>query len=99
MDMPDRPRPMTPHDGSDAHDLDSLVPWTVRGAFGRIAASVVLGAAWLSVTLVYLGFFAHGLNLWQVLVVGIVSVLALFAALVLLWVSFGFKVARRWVDW
>lgn len=90
---------MTPHDWHDPNEPDALIPWTVRGAFRRIAASVVLAAAWLSATLVYLAFFAHGWNFWQETVVAIVSLLTLFAALVLLWVSFGFRLARRWVDW
>lgn len=90
---------MTPHAWQDAHDPDALISWTVRGAFARIAGSVVLAVAWLSATLVYLAFFAHGWNFWQETVVGIVSVLTLLAGLVLLWVSFGFRLARRWVDW
>jgi len=75
-----------------------LVGRTVRGLLWRVLASVLLPAAWISATLVYLDFWAHGLDLAQVVVVGIVSALTLVAALTALWVAFGFRLKRLWVD-
>jgi hypothetical protein len=72
---------------------------TVRGALWRIGVSVVAPVAWLSVTLLYLGFWAKGLTLGQDVIVAVVSVLTLFGFLVTLWLSFGLRTVRRWADW
>jgi hypothetical protein len=90
---------MAPYSWHDGDDPGRLVSWTVRGALWRILASLLLPVLWVSATLLYLGFFAHGFDLWQEIVVGVVSVLTLFAAMAVVWVSFGFRLAHRWVDW
>jgi len=83
------------------HDEDPEgfpLAWTVRGALWRVTASILAPVAWFSVMLLYFGFFAHGLSLAQEIIVGVVSGLALLAALTLLWVSFGVRAYHRWVD-
>ena len=72
---------------------------TARAVRARILASIVAPVAWLSFTLLYVGFWAHGFTLFQSIIVVIVSILVLFAVMAVLWVSFGFREARRWVDW
>jgi len=89
---------MTPHGGDDDDRGGFPSSWTVRGALWRIAASIVAPVVWLSLTLLYLGFWAHGLNLFQEIVIGVVSLLTLVGALILLWVSFGIRLYHRWVD-
>ena len=64
----------------------------------RVGASIALPIAWLSAMLLFYAFFATGLSLFQDVVVGVVAVLTLFAAMILVWVSFGFRLARHWVD-
>lgn len=87
--------------GHHGHNDDASFPvsWTVRGALWRMAVSVLAPVAWLSVTLLYLGFWAHALSLVQDILVGVVSVLMLFGALVVVWLSFGVQLYHRWVGW
>lgn len=86
---------MAPHGW---HDDGFPLGWTVRGALWRIAASIVAPVAWLCATLVYLGFWAHGLSAFQVVVVCVVSGLTLLGTLLVMWLSFGVSAYRRWVD-
>jgi hypothetical protein len=89
---------MTPPSWMHEDDVPFPVAWLFRGVVRRIVASVLLPVAWLSLTLLYLGFWAHGLTWVQDLIVGVVSVLTLFAALAVLWVTFGVQAYRHWVD-
>ena len=70
--------------------------WAIRGAVWRVVVSVLAPVLWLILTLLFFAFWAHGLTLAQDIVVGFVSVLALFAALVVVWVSFGIQAYHRW---
>ncbi len=74
------------------------ISWTVRATLWRIAASVLLPVGWVSATVLFLAFGSRGFSWAQDLAVGVVSFLFLAAALVLIWVSFGVHVFRRWVD-
>jgi hypothetical protein len=84
---------------SDHMGISSMVSQTGRGLRRRIIASIIAPVAWLSLTLLYVGFWAHGFSLFQSIIVVIVSILVLFAVMAVVWVSFGFREARRWWDW
>ncbi|HTS32329.1 MAG TPA: hypothetical protein VMI55_00100 [Thermoplasmata archaeon] len=79
--------------------ISSIVSQTGRALRRRIIASILAPVAWLSLTLLYVGFWAHGFSLFQSIIVVIVSILVLFAVMAVVWVSFGFREARRWWDW
>lgn len=80
----------------DQAGLPPTVSDTFRSLRRGIVASIVAPVAWLGLTLLYVGFWAHGFSLFQSIVVVLVSLLVLFATLAVLWVSFGFREARRW---
>jgi len=85
------------HDRWSDDDMSgSLASWAIRGAVWRIVASIITPVAWLALTLLYFAFWANGLTFAQDVVVAVISLLALFAALVLIWVSFGVRFYRRW---
>ncbi len=83
-----------PWDGSG--DGEHFVSGTIRAAVWRIVASIFAPIAWLSFTLLFLGFWAHGFTVAQDIVVGAVSALTLLGFLLAVWVSFGFRITRRW---
>ncbi len=72
---------------------------TVRGAIVRIVLTILIPLAWLSVTLLYLAFWAQGFSVFQDVVIFVVSMLALFGAVAGMWISFGLRTARRWIEW
>jgi hypothetical protein len=71
----------------------------VRGALLRIVLSVIVPVVWISLTLVYVAFFAPTFSWFQDFVIAVVSLLVLFGTLAAMWVSFGLRVARHWADW
>lgn len=75
---------------------DARIGWTVRAIAWRIAISIFLPIGWLAGTLLYFGFWAGGLTFVQDLVVLVVSLLTFLAAIVAVWLSFGFRVVGRW---
>jgi hypothetical protein len=83
----------------DVSAFPSKVRDTTRSLRRRILFSIIAPVAWLSFTLLYVGFWAHGFSLFQSIIVVIVSILVLFAVMASLWVTFGFREARRWADW
>ncbi|MCI4342660.1 MAG: hypothetical protein L3J92_00885 [Thermoplasmata archaeon] len=70
----------------------------VRGALVRVVLSVLVPVAWISLTLVYVAFFAPRFTVFQDVVLVIISVLALVGALTVMWVSFGMRMYHDWVD-
>ncbi len=76
-----------------------MISDTTRSLRRRIVASIIAPVAWLSFTLLYVGFWAHGFSLFQSIIVVIVSILVLFALMAVLWVTFGFREAGRWARW
>jgi uncharacterized membrane protein YiaA len=78
---------------------DSPVSDTLSSLRRRILASIVAPVAWLSLTLLYVGFWAHGFTLFQSIIVIVVSIIVLFGVMAGIWVTFGFRQARRWMDW
>jgi hypothetical protein len=56
-------------------------------------------SAWLSATLLFVAFWAHGFSLFQSIVVILVSIILLIGVMAAIWVSFGFRQARAWMDW
>jgi hypothetical protein len=78
---------------------DSPFSASFAGLRRRIVASIVLPVAWLSATLLYVAFWAHGFDLFQNIVVIVVSILVLIGVMAGMWVSFGFRQMRIWADW
>lgn len=68
----------------------------VRGWRRRILASILGPIAWIVVTLLYVGFWAHGFSLFQDVVVVLVSLLVLFGVFAALWVAWGARRVGRW---
>lgn len=89
---------MAPEHWLHRDEADLPLSWTVRAGLWRVALSILLPVLWLCALLLFFGFGATGLTWAQDFVVGVVSVLALFGALALVWVVFGFQVYHRWVD-
>jgi hypothetical protein len=61
----------------------------------RIVASILGPVAWLSFTLLYVGFWASGFTLFQSVIVILVSVLILAGLMGALWASWGMR-HRPW---
>lgn len=72
---------------------------TLRAFVWRISLTVLAPIVWLCFVLLFFAFWAQSLTVSQEIIVGVVSVLALFATLVVIWVSFGVSMAHRWVPW
>ncbi len=70
-----------------------------RGTLSRlrraVVASLVAAVAWISFTLLYVAFWAHGFSLFQSLVLIFVSLIVLFGTLAGVWISFGLRWAHR----
>jgi len=73
-----------------AHARESDLPSRVR-----IVASILGPVAWLSFTLLYVGFWAQGFTLFQSVIVILVSVIILAGLMGALWASWGMR-HRRW---
>jgi hypothetical protein len=61
---------------------------------GRMVASILGPVAWLSFTLLYVGFWAQGFSLFQSVIVILVSILVLGGVMGALWSSYGMRRAR-----
>jgi hypothetical protein len=61
----------------------------------RIVASILGPVAWLSFTLLYVGFWAQGFSLFQSVIVILVSVIVLAGLMGALWASWGIS-RRAW---
>lgn len=64
---------------------------TARPESWRILLSILLPTAWLSLTLLYVGFWAPSFSLFQSLIVIAVSIILLGGILGATWVSFGMR--------
>ena len=62
---------------------------------GRIVASILLPVAWLSFTLLYVGFWAYGFTLFQSVIVILVSAIILAGTMGSVWASWGMR-HRSW---
>jgi hypothetical protein len=65
----------------------------------RIVASIAATVAWLSLTLLYVAFWAHNFSLFQSIVVIVVSLLILSGVLLAAWISYGMRFGRHWAEW
>jgi hypothetical protein len=68
---------------------------TVTRLRRAVVASILAAVAWISFTLLYVAFWAHGYSLFQSLVVIAVSLIVLFGILSATWVSFGMRWSHR----
>jgi len=64
----------------------------------RVLASIAASVGWLSLTLLYLAFWAHGYSWIQSIVIVVVSILILAPVLLGSWISFGLRFVGRWTD-
>jgi hypothetical protein len=71
----------------------------VRAALVRVVLSVLVPVVWISLTLVYVAFFAPTFGFFQDFVIVVVSLLALLGTVTAMWASFGLRLYRHWVDW
>jgi hypothetical protein len=68
---------------------------TVTRLRRAVVATILAAVAWISFTLLYVAFWAHGFSLFQSLVVIAVSLIVLFGMLTATWVSFGMRWSHR----
>lgn len=61
----------------------------------RVVASILGPVAWLSFTLLYVGFWAQGFTLFQSVIVILVSAIILAGLMGALWASWGMR-RRAW---
>jgi len=61
----------------------------------RVVASILGPVAWLSFTLLYVGFWAQGFSLFQSVIVILVSVIILAGVMGAMWASRGMR-RRSW---
>jgi hypothetical protein len=73
----------------------TVVKGTITRLRGAVVATIVAAVGWISFTLLYVAFWAHGFSLFQSLVVIFVSLLILFGTLAAVWASFGLRWAHR----
>jgi hypothetical protein len=60
----------------------------------RVVASILGPVAWLSFTLLYVGFWATSFSVFQSVIVILVSIIVLAGLMAALWASFGMRQAR-----
>jgi hypothetical protein len=61
----------------------------------RVVASILGPVAWLSFTLLYVGFWAQGFSLFQSVIVILVSIIILAGLMGAMWASWGMR-RRSW---
>jgi len=64
----------------------------------RVLVSIAASVGWISLTLLYLAFWAQGFSWIQSIVIVVVSILVLTAVLLGSWISFGLRFTSRWTD-
>lgn len=69
---------------------------SAEGFRGRVLASILGPIAWLSFTLLYVGFWATGFTLFQSVIVVLVSVLILGGVMGGVWSAWGPRYRREW---
>jgi hypothetical protein len=72
--------------------------YLVRSAIRRVILTILVPAAWISLTLVYVAFFAPTFSFFQDFVIVVVSLLVLVATIAGMWVSYGMRLYRHWMD-
>lgn len=75
------------HTGWDRH---------AGGIRWRIIASILVPVAWISFTLLYVGFWASGFTLFQSIIIILVSLLVLAGVMGVVWVSAGPGYRHYW---
>ena len=72
---------------------------SMGGLRSRIILSILGPVAWVSFTLLYVAFLARNFSIFQSVIVVLVSLLVLFGVTLAAWISYGFRAARRWIEW
>lgn len=68
----------------------------LEGLRWRRMASIIGPVVWLSFTLLYVGFWAHGFTLFQSVIVILVSVIVLGGVMGAVWTAWGPRYGHRW---
>jgi len=89
---------MTDREAAFGHDPWDPISWTIRSLMWRVAATIAAAVIWLSFTLLFLAFWAHGLTWFQDLAVGVVAFLVVIGGMTALWVAFGLRLFHRWAE-
>jgi len=96
--------PPRPHSGPVTNMADAVTSQSTIASHARendlplrarIVASILGPVAWLSFTLLYVGFWAKGFTLFQSVIVILVSIIILAGLMGALWASLGFRY-RNW---
>jgi len=82
---------MTTNPFSGTHSVHSREFDLLGSVRRRVLVSIAASVGWLSLTLLYLAFWAQRFNLFQDIVVVVVSLIVLAGTLLGLWVSFGMR--------
>ncbi|MGA7861530.1 MAG: hypothetical protein WCB19_06700 [Thermoplasmata archaeon] len=83
---------------SGTHPIHSREFDLFRSVRRRALASIAVAVGWLSLTLLYVAFWAQRFSLFQDIVVVVVSLAVLAGILLGLWVSFGLRFVSGWVE-
>jgi hypothetical protein len=88
---------------SDDHSWDHDWPHpflnrTMAHLRTAVLASIVAAVGWISFTLLYVAFWAHGFSLFQSIVVIVVSLLVLAGAMGVTWVTLGIRWSHHAFD-
>jgi hypothetical protein len=75
---------------------DRWMSGTVSRLRWRVVATIAGAVTWISFTLLFVAFWAHGFSIFQSIVVIFVSLLVLGGTLAALWVSFGLRYHDLW---
>ena len=70
--------------------------WPPAGWRWRMVISILVPVAWLSFTLLYVGFWATGFTLFQSVIVILVSVIILGGVMGATWTAWGPRYRRVW---
>ena len=89
---------MTTNPFSGTHSVHSREFDLLGSVSRRVLVSIAASVGWLSLTLLYLAFWAQRFNLFQDIVVVVVSLIVLAGTLLGLWVSFGMRFVTGWVE-
>jgi hypothetical protein len=87
---------MSEASSSGAAEVGYKRPELGNGWRWRILVSILGPVAWLSFTLLYVGFWATGLTLFQSIIVVLVSAIVLGGVMGALWATWGPRYARGW---
>jgi len=67
------------------------MPVTMKSVGSKVAATIVISVSWFAFIVLYLAFFAGGINLWQKVAVFLASGAIATGLIAVLWVKWTMK--------